>query len=141
MNVDRAGLPVSTNGLGDVLQLTAICKQFPNCIIQLTPQQIKYLSLFNGFQNTIEIVEKPTLIKNDGMDHFIQQKLRAIGGKVDDYLPQINITKTEYKNAQLFLKQYENDKPMVILCVNCKNREEQGSREGSIDMWKELLLY
>lgn len=83
----RIGSGSDAVGLGDILLLTAICRQ-TKCIVQLPPKAGRLASLFDRLA-PVEITERPVHTPDVGEDHWARCKLRGLGLQPNDYLPRI----------------------------------------------------
>jgi hypothetical protein len=107
----------NSDGLGDVLLLTSVCKLFPNQItIQLPTKNERFSFLFNGLAKTIEITEDIIKLPNIGCGHYAQQMLRNFIDYADD-VDLRPLTLFSDKESELwvsnFLKQISN--PIIFV--------------------------
>lgn len=109
-----------TNGLGDVLLLTSICKYFPNKLtIQLPSNISRFSILFDGLAN-VEITENINYINEYGSGHYSITKLRYFFGNDADFLdPRPLVLYSDIESeiwAYETLKKYTNP---IIFVPNC----------------------
>lgn len=115
-----------TNGLGDMLLLTSICKYAPmKYTIQIPEKQKRFSILFQGLAN-VEITENINTIPDIGGGHYAVRKLRNIYGNLADVLdnrPLVLYSDSESEIwANNFLIEKCNNKTPVILQPNCSKQ-------------------
>jgi len=114
-----------TNGLGDILLLTSICKYNPmQFTIQLPEEQERFSCLFEGLA-TIEITNKITTLQDIGGGHYATRKLRGLFENADllDNRPLVLYSDTESEIwANKFLAQTCEGKVPVVFQPDCSPR-------------------
>ena len=112
----------STNGLGDLLLLTSICKFFPNKFtIQIPKNKEKYSILFWGLAE-VEITDDINILPDIGNGHYATRKLRNFFSNplVLDNRPLVLYSDLESEEwANNFLQDKKNP---IILTPNCSKQ-------------------
>lgn len=114
------GAHPNSSGLGDVLLLTAICKHFPDVIVQLHPDYSKFAFLFNGLCKRVELTTTP--IHTPGMKEnctVTEGMLAEFGYFGKDTTPFIFVDGHNYKQAKEKLKHIKNP---IAIKANCSKR-------------------
>lgn len=132
----KVGSGSSSVGLGDLLLLTAICRQ-KECVVQLPIGHEKYAALYEGIAE-VEFVPHPVETRNEGDDHFSKTKLRALGLDENRYFPSVFVDET----SDSFLEKKEElsslEKPPIIVCANC-SKQWAYLRQLPYDRWEKIL--
>lgn len=110
------GISYGSQGLGDLLTLSPICKQVPECIVELTPGAKRFACLFENICSEIRYVDRPVSTPAVGDGHWSKQRLRALGLPEDDYFPYVAITQQQLEHGKELIKNYSDP---VILISNC----------------------
>ena len=131
----RIGSPIGSQGLGDILMLTAICRHNPNCTVELTPESSKYACLFEGICRDIVITDDPFVTPEVGTGTFLEKKLRACGFESKSPLPYIKLTDQEKREGLEFAKQFNNP---IVFVPNC-SLKWKGMREMDKEKWIKII--
>ena len=114
------GANPNSSGLGDILLLTAICKHFPDVIVQLHPNYSKFAFLFDGICKRVEFTTSP--IHTPGMkDNYTvtEAMLAEFGYFGKDTIPFIFVNPDQYEQAKQELKHIKNP---IAVKANCAAR-------------------
>jgi len=114
------GANPNSSGLGDVLLLTAICKHFPDVIVQLHPDYSRFAFLFNGLCKQVELTTTP--IHTPAMkENFTvtEAMLAEFGYFGKDTTPFIFVDRDNYEQAKQELKYIKNP---IVVKANCSSR-------------------
>lgn len=137
--IDKFGS--NSNGLGDVLLLTAACKLFPQQItIQLPPKNKRFSFLFDGLAKNVEITDNIIKLPNIGGGHYAQQMLRNFISYAEhvDFKPLTLFSDIESELwVSNFLKKIKNP---IIFVPNCSKQWHE-VRSLSFDLNKRILNY
>lgn len=119
--IDTIGTHPNSSGLGDVLLLTAVCKHFPDLVVQLHPNCSKFSFLFNGLCKRVEFTETPTHTKGVYIENgtFSQYMLKEFGYEGEDSIPFVFTNTEKYLKAK---KKIEHIKNPIIVKFNCAPR-------------------
>lgn len=109
----KLGIGTLGQGMGDLLNLTAICKYKPDCIIEMTPKSKRFASLFDGICEKVVITENPIITSDTGTGTYMEQKMRTYGVWVENATPYIKLTDDEKEEGEYFAKQFDN--PIVFV--------------------------
>lgn len=112
----KIGLPLGSQGFGDLFTITPICKARPDCIVELPPKSEKFMRIFEGICAEIRFVDQPTVTRGTGSGHWSKQKLRTVGLPDGDYYPYMKVLDEEIARGQELIKDYENP---IVLISNC----------------------
>ena len=116
----KFGPSLESNGLGDILLFTSVCKYNPmKYTIQLPPNKEYCKILFKGLAE-VEIIENPIYLQDIGGGHYATQKLRSIygdSGSLLDNRPLVLYSDLESERwADDFIKDLKNP---IIFVPNC----------------------
>tara|TARA_R110000822_G_scaffold41701_1_gene113452 strand:- start:406 stop:1116 length:711 start_codon:yes stop_codon:yes gene_type:complete len=129
------GTSPNSSGLGDVLLLTPLCREFPDSTVELTPEAAgRFGSLFNGIAN-VRVTETPTITKDVGGGHFANRKLRGHGRGDVNYLPEIKLIDEEIEWANKVISKYDNP---IIFAPNTALRNKN-QREFDPMKWQVVI--
>ena len=118
---DKIGANPGSSGLGDVTLMTAVCKHFPDLIVQLRPAYKKLAFLFNGICKEVQLTVTPVHTKGIPIPNvtYSERMLREFGYWGDDTLPFIFTDTEKYIKAQERIKDIK--KPIIVK-YNCSKR-------------------
>jgi hypothetical protein len=109
-----------TNGMGDILLLTGICKYFPNKFIIQIPKDQERFSIFFDKLAEVEISNEINYLDDIGDGHYTTRKLRNFFGDDADSLdirPQVLYNNIEDdKWAEDYIKDKTNPVIVVPTC-------------------------
>lgn len=131
----KIGINKSSCGLGDILTLTAICRENSNCIVELPPQAKRFKCLFDNICEKVIITNNPIVTKHVGSGTFIEGKLRACNLPTNNPLPYIKLNNDEKKEAKKLIKKYKNP---LIFVPNCSKKWKR-IREMNRKKWEPIL--
>ncbi len=124
-----------SNGMGDILLLTSICKHIPSCTIELLPSCNKFKRFFKNQCLGVRYTDTPYDLPNIGNDHYAKCKMRSMGLNNMCYLPHIEISEEEITRGKELVSKYRNP---VVLVVNTSVKFK-AVREISKDFWNPFL--
>lgn len=106
----------STDGMGDILLLTAVAKYFPFAEIRLQPTAAKFSRFFRDISSKIVITNDIMPIPERGNDHYAKRKLRGISHELANmcYLPYVSCNEEELEEGKLLVKNYTNPIALVV---------------------------
>jgi ADP-heptose:LPS heptosyltransferase len=113
------GTNPNLSGLGDVLLLTAVCKHFPNLTIQLNPDYEKFVFLFEGICEKIELTLLPVHTKGIGSGTYSKRMCAELGYYGDDTIPFIYTDTEKFEQAKQKIKHIKNP---IAVKINCSNK-------------------
>jgi len=119
----KFGPSLESNGLGDTLLFTSICKYEPiKYTIQLPFNKKHFKILFKGLAN-IEITDNPILLKDIGDGHWATQKLRYIYGEYADLLDNRPLVLYSDQESEIWAQNLINNiKNPIIFVPHCSLR-------------------
>lgn len=131
----------TSEGLGDALLLTAVCKYFPQKItIQLPHKNERYKFLFDGLAKDVEITDEINKLPNIGYGHYAKQILRNFLNNADelDIRPLTLFSEIESEKwVSNFLSDIKNP---IIFVPNCSKRWHE-VRSLNKDLFIKILDY
>lgn len=134
-----------TNGLGDILLLTSICKYAPKqFVIQIPEKQKRFACLFEGLAET-EITEAINTLRDLGGGHYSTRKLRCFFREADLLDNRPLVIYSDYESevwADNFLKENCFNKKPVVFQPDCSPQWRSVRRipEPVVDKAKQNLL-
>lgn len=131
----------NSDGLGDILLLTAACKLFPQQItIQLPFKNERFAFLFDGLAKNVEITNDIIKIPNIGGGHYAQQMLRNFISYAEDvdFRPLTLFSDMESELwVSNFLKEIKNP---IIFVPNC-SKQWHAVRSLNINLNEQILKF
>jgi hypothetical protein len=131
------GSPPQSQGLGDLLLLTPLCREFPNSVVEITPKAMRFASLFYGIAD-VRITETPHRTPDKGYVHYAKAKLNALGRPNAGIIPMLKFFPDELDSMRREMQERGIDGNAVVFAANCK-KEWQTLREFQREGWQELL--
>lgn len=135
MKETRLGVGTLGQGLGDLLNLTSICKYKPDCVVEITPNSKRFASLFDGICKRVDIVDNPIITPDTGSGTYMEQKMRTHGVWVENATPFVKLTDEEKENGKIFASQYDNP----IIFVPNTSTTWKHVREMEKDKWTNII--
>lgn len=106
-----------TNGMGDILLLTGVCKYFPNkFVIQIPHAQKRFSIFFEGLAET-EITDQPNYLPDIGLGHYTTRKLRNfLGNDANSLDVRPAVLYNDIESSE-WASEYLKDKPNPVIVV------------------------
>jgi len=138
--IDQEEILIGTKntGLGDILLLTAVCKNAKNkkIIINLKPNCEKFAFLFKDIAYKIIFTDDPIETIGIGDGHLAKRKCRIVGYNGEDYLPYIKFDNQEYdEEINQTLSKLKNP---IILKLGC-SKTWKHLRQFPIKYWQDYF--
>lgn len=111
-------LSSSTNGLGDVLFLTAVAKAVKDATVQLPTHAKRFSILFDKLAK-VEIIGEQDLrpIPDIGSGHYVRRKLRGIFGEAAESMCVRPVVLHTNPESEIWAREYLSDKPFPSIFV------------------------
>jgi hypothetical protein len=120
----KFGPSTDSNGLGDTLLLTSICKHnLGKYTIQLQENKKHFGILFEGLCSNIEITDSPIKLNDVGYGHYTTMKLKSIYGDYAELLDNKPLVLySDYESEQWAQNLIKNINNPIIFVPNCSLR-------------------
>lgn len=129
-----------TNGMGDILLLTGVCKHFPKkAIIQIPEAQKRFAIFFDGLAE-VEITDSPNYLEDLGGGHYSTRKLRNFFGNDADSLDVRPLVLYNDQESTKWAKEYLIDKPNPVIVVPTCSKHWAHVRNVPRDLMDSVLI-
>lgn len=136
------GLPTNAQGIGDLMTITPICKQVPDCVVQLPPSSKKFSRIFRDIaevryaDNPRQIPIRYPLIK-----HWSILKMESLGLPTGDYYPYLSVSQQDLDRGKQLLSGYKNPIAFVSNCSKQWSHIRQFSQDQTQYLVDKLAEY
>ena len=124
-----------SSGMGDILLLTAICKHFPDCDVELLTGLERFGRFFEGQSKSITYTDHPVDLPNLGNGHYAKCKLNSVGLRNHCYLPHVVVSEEERAVGEELIEYRES--VMALVANTSPKWKEQ--REVSTEYWENFV--